>query len=487
MHLRTLIAALLLASPNIPARAGDVGWLMPPVDGVVAQRFQAPEGDWGPGHRGIDYEVPRGTAVRAAASGTVTFAGEVAGFPAVTIAHPNGLSTTYSILSGMSVTEGEAVGAGQWIGEVGEVHPGAGSGLHLGVKLEGEYVDPEDHLGPLDVGNAIHLAPLTWEPPDAAGDLFDIPPGPQSWDPECLVQTSLERASRPPNANVAVAVAGIGSHTRGGLAADMYEHGPEWLGYPGDKVYRFSYRGTHGPGLHEPYLAADTYRDLIEAAHALKELIDSVGRLHPGVGVDLIAHSQGGVVARAYLELVAEEWEVDRPRIEHLVTFATPHTGAPAAAVVPDLDEHLWGRLLVDGLGRWSDSGGPVPHPRSPAVLQLDPGSDLMQELGRTRTLFGTRILALGIPNDLIVPANRALLESATSRIVPPSGVNGHSAIVASGVARAIAYGFLRDAPETCPTSWDSAGPAIGSLVGVVERAVGRLPGLIVAPWRLGA
>ena len=44
-----------------------------------------------------------------------------------------------------------------------------------------------------------------------------------------------------------IAVAGIGSHTAGGLSADMYEHGPEWLGYPADRVYRFSYRGIDGP------------------------------------------------------------------------------------------------------------------------------------------------------------------------------------------------------------------------------------------------
>ena len=481
MRYTTAVILLFLLLPATRAGA-QTGWLIPPVDGVVADRFRPPRVDWGPGHRGVDYAVAPGTVVRAAGSGTVAFAGEVAGFPAVTIRHAGGLATTYSILSSISVHEGETVGAGQWIGEVGEAHPDTGTGLHLGVKLDGEYVDPESYLGPLDISGAIHLVPLIWEPPEATGEVFDIAPGPRSWDPPCIPVTGLERPARPPNGNVVVAVAGIGSHTKGGLAADMYEHGPEWLGYPEQKVYRFSYRGIDGPGLHEPYPATDTYEDLTEAAKALRELVDEVGRLHPGTSVDLIAHSQGGVVARAYLELVAEEWEANRPRIEHLVTFATPHGGAPAASTARDLDDTWPGRLLVDGLSRWSQQGGPLPDPRSIAVRQLEPDSELMRSLATERHLFGTRMLALAIPNDVIVPADRALLDGATSRTVPPAGVNGHSAIVSSAAARGIAYSFLRDAPETCRTGWDDVGPLVGYLAGIVERAAGKLPGLVLTP-----
>src|ERR671910_489354 len=71
--------------PPDPARP----WLVPPVDGVIGRRFQAPRTDWGPGHRGIDYLLPsaEGVSVRAAASGRVKFGGQVAGFLAVTIQH----------------------------------------------------------------------------------------------------------------------------------------------------------------------------------------------------------------------------------------------------------------------------------------------------------------------------------------------------------------------------------------------------------------
>jgi hypothetical protein len=476
---RIWIAVLIATCFSIPANASEVASLVPPVDGVVSQRFQAPQVDWGPGHRGIDFTAEAGTAVRAAGPGTVVFAGEVAGFPAVTIDHGNGLETTYSILSSISVAEGDHVEAGRWIGEVGEAHPGIGTGLHFGVKVEDEYVDPESHLAPTDVGGAIHLAPLVWEPPAAAGDLLDIVPGPESWSPGCIEVEPLERGPIPPNDNVAIAVAGIGSHTRGGVSADMYEHGPEWLGYPAAKTYRFSYRGADGAGLHEPYDSADTYVDLVTAAKRLGELVQRVAALHPGTNIDLIAHSQGGIVARSYLEFVADQ---EAPRVEHLVTFATPHGGAPGAGLVPALDERAWGRLLVDGQAHWSEKGGPIPDPRSDAVEQLAPGSELMEQLGRERTVYGTRVLALAIPNDAIVPADRAVLPTAISRTVPPTGLNGHSGIVTSTTARAIAFGFLRDAPETCRSSWDSTGPWLGRLIGAIESNLAELPGMVLTP-----
>jgi hypothetical protein len=477
MRTRAAIAVFIALLP-IEAHAVEPPWFVPPVGGVVARRFQAPEIDWGPGHRGIDYRVPAGSVVGAAGSGLVTWAGEVAGFPSVTIQHEGRLETTYSILSTISVAEGDEVVAGQWIGRVGEAHPGEGSGLHFGVKLEESYVDPEGYLGPTDVAAAIHLVPLVWEPPRGMGDVFDIEPGPQSWDPQCLPRTSISRAAEPPNGNVAIAVAGIGSHTAGGLSADMYEHGPEWLGYPETRVYRFSYRGIDGPGLHHPYTATDTYGDLVVAAKKLRSLVEHVAELHPGRRIDLIAHSQGGIVARAFLELVADGSDWSSPRVEHLVTFATPHTGADAASLVEALDRTVWGRRVVDELSRWSRSGGSLPDPRSAAVEQLAPGSDLMDRLGE-RTLFGTRVLALAIPHDVVVPANRALLDGATSRVVAPAGLNGHSAIVTSEEARGIAYGFLRDAAASCETGWDWVGPLMGGLVGGIERNLASLPGLV--------
>ncbi|MDQ3957795.1 MAG: peptidoglycan DD-metalloendopeptidase family protein, partial [Actinomycetota bacterium] len=125
-----------LVAPSRGAGAAEVSslWLAPPVDGPVVERFREPATKWGEGHRGIDYAVARGTAVRAAAAGDVAFAGQVAGILAVTIDH-GVVQTTYSSLATVDVTEGQHVGRGHWIGSAGSAHPGGSDGLHLGVKI----------------------------------------------------------------------------------------------------------------------------------------------------------------------------------------------------------------------------------------------------------------------------------------------------------------------------------------------------------------
>lgn len=473
------LAATFVLVGGAGARAGtlDVPWLVPPVDGSIERRFEEPRTRFTRGHRGIDLRVPAGTAVRAPAPGTVTFAGAVGDSVAVTILHTGGFETTYSVLSKILVTRGDRVSTGTWIGRAGSAHPGGSPGLHFGVKLEGAYVDPEAFLGPIDVARAIHLAPLTWRPPAVMGETFAAGFEVHEFASACAVSEDLPRALRPPNGNIAVAVAGIGSSTDGSGSAAMYEHGPEELGYPAERVYRFSYRGHRGPKLHEPYASADSWGDVRAAAVRLRSLMSEIARRHPGAPVDLIAHSQGGIVARTYLALVAQEWAADVPRVQHLVTFSSPHDGAPIADLVESLPARtLSGGILLRGISRWARSGGPIPDPLSAAVQQLRPGSELLGRLAGEDLVFGTRALALTIPHDVVVPANRAGLPEELTRAVAPAGLNGHAAIVSSPRARALAHAFLRDAADPCRTRWDAWAPTAGS---AVERAERKIPDLV--------
>mgnify|MGYP000933759250 CR=1 FL=1 len=57
--------------------------------------FDAPRPNWQRGHRGVDLAGSAGQTVYAAAPGTVVFAGELAGRPVVSVAHPGGLRTSY--------------------------------------------------------------------------------------------------------------------------------------------------------------------------------------------------------------------------------------------------------------------------------------------------------------------------------------------------------------------------------------------------------
>ena len=466
----SLLVVLVVVVPPLPAEASVR--LVPPVDGPVIVRFEEPEHRWAPGHRGLDYSVVPGTRVRAAAAGVVRFAGTVANSRAVTIDHGAGYTTTYSDLDTIEVRAGDELGQGAWIGTSGSAHEGGVDGIHLGVKLNGAYVDPATLLAPADVSDAIHLAPLVWQPPVAMPTEF------RSAFADAGNATQPCRAARslsgtpdvPPNDNIAVAIAGLSSSTDRGLQADMYEHGPEELGYSPERIYRFSYAGVKGPRLHRPYAATDTYDDISDAARRLRRLLVRIARRHPGADVDLIAHSMGGLVARRFLSTSAKEVAARVPRVDHFVTFSTPHQGASIAELPAKLESKtLTGRWLVDGMSSWARSGGPLPDPRSTAVSQLAPGSLLLKEMAREGVLYGTKALALAIPNDLVVTADRASWEEATARTVAPEGLHGHSSIVASDAAQGLAYDFLRDAPASCEDGWDLWGPRVGRVLGFAE------------------
>jgi triacylglycerol esterase/lipase EstA (alpha/beta hydrolase family) len=198
-----------------------------------------------------------------------------------------------------------------------------------------------------------------------------------------------------------------------------------------------------------------------------------VGTRHPDAAVDIIAHSQGGIIARTFLAST-RAWDPRIPRVEHLVTFATPHRGAPLAGAARTLRNGSIGeRVLVDSLSALSRRYMGLPGPRSTAVAQLAPGSDLLDGLEREDVAFGTRALALAIPNDLLVPADRARWEGERNRVVAPTGgPAGHSGIVRSAMARAVAHSFLRDGAPSCAGDWDAVGPSIGAAISALEASV---------------
>ena len=409
--------------------------------------------------------------VRSAASGTVVFAGRVPDGFAVTIAHTGSIETTYSGLSEATVTSGDQVIEGTWVGRAGTTH--GEPGLHFGVKVHDEYVDPAGYFADVSVGDAIRLAPLVWQPPSEMPDAFAsafVDPGTSTR--LCTEPAPLDAPPRtPPNDNIAVAIAGIGSSTADGTSADVYEHGPEELGYPHDRIEHFSYAGSRRDGAHIPYEARDTFGDIGVAARRLGTFLARLQRLHPGRDVDLVAHSMGGLVARRFLSTVARRHPARYPRVEHLITFASPHQGSSLATIGDNLEDRtITGGLLVDGVSAWSKMGGPIPDPHSVAVSQMKPGSVFLDALARQSIVQGTRALALAIPNDVVVTADRAAWEEARTRVVPPEGLSGHSAILASAAAQGLAYDFLRDAAPSCETGWDLWGPRLGKAVGFAEE-----------------
>lgn len=95
-------------------------------------------------HQGLDFRVPAGTPVAAVNDGRVLLARALF-FEGncVVIDHGQGLLTFYLHLSKFSVQEGEVVKKGQEIGLSGGTGRATGPHLHLAVRWQGVYLDPQ--------------------------------------------------------------------------------------------------------------------------------------------------------------------------------------------------------------------------------------------------------------------------------------------------------------------------------------------------------
>ncbi|MGM0603010.1 MAG: LysM peptidoglycan-binding domain-containing protein [Bacillota bacterium] len=98
-------------------------------------------------HNGLDIAVPTGTAVKAAASGTVKKSSWMTGFGrTIIIDHGNNVETLYAHNSRLLVSAGTEVKTGQKIALAGSTGLSTGSHLHFGVLLNGKPTNPADYL-----------------------------------------------------------------------------------------------------------------------------------------------------------------------------------------------------------------------------------------------------------------------------------------------------------------------------------------------------
>jgi murein DD-endopeptidase MepM/ murein hydrolase activator NlpD len=95
-------------------------------------------------HNGIDFAAPGGANILAVADGQVSFAGDMGGCGnAVEINHSGGYLSKYCHAKKVLVQKGQSVKAGTPIALVGTTGTSTGNHLHLGIKLNGKYIDPK--------------------------------------------------------------------------------------------------------------------------------------------------------------------------------------------------------------------------------------------------------------------------------------------------------------------------------------------------------
>jgi len=152
-----LLAVLLVLAPAgvVPARAAATSaasapavpwsWPVAPPHPVV-EAFTAPEHPWSPGHRGIDVGTPVGSAVTAPDDGVVHFSGVVVDRPVLSLRHADGvLSSLEPVVSELAA--GDPVVRGQVVGAAQAGHCPDVECVHLGARIDGEYVSPLLMLG----------------------------------------------------------------------------------------------------------------------------------------------------------------------------------------------------------------------------------------------------------------------------------------------------------------------------------------------------
>ena len=140
---KTVAKTKVPESPNLQTEktaAASKAKLLKPVNGKVLRGFSSKPG----GNEGIDFGAPEGTAVKAAANGTVALISKsVSDTTIILVRHPDNLYTVYSNVSGASVNKGDRVTRGQ---SIGKVAGGKEPFVHFEIRRGTEAVDPAPYL-----------------------------------------------------------------------------------------------------------------------------------------------------------------------------------------------------------------------------------------------------------------------------------------------------------------------------------------------------
>ena len=504
--MRRLLGVALVASAlavSVPRAAAAASTYAPPVDGPIVDHFRPPPTPYGPGNRGVDFATEPGEPVAAAADGQVVFAGAVGGSLHVVVLHADGLRTSYSFLASVAVHRGDHVAQGDVVGHAGgPLHFGVRAGdVYLDPEplLDGRA--PDVHLVPIEdrapgsvasevrgllggigrrvlhagatgagwVGDgAAMVATGAWEVvatsaeqvaalAEATQYYLGLPA--REWAKRAragLFEASQRRCTParvpPPTADrsgrIAVLVGGLGSTSDHASIREVDTHA---LGYADDHVAVFSYAGGQTPGdRHVAGVEVNRYTaevadgDLRDAARRFRALLVDIRLAHPGMAVDVVAHSQGGVVVRAALGGPGDATDPRLPPVEHLITLGSPHHGADLATANQAIGLSPAGngaQVVLDQLGVDATSD---------AVAQLSERSGFVADLQDRPLPPGARVTSIAAAGDVVVPALQSALAGATNVVVPLRGLGAHADLPGSpAAARELALA-LGDQGPTC-------------------------------------
>jgi hypothetical protein len=498
----------------------------PPIAGPVLRGFAPPARAFGPEHLGVDYRAAPGAAVHAAGPGVVAFAGVVAGAVHVVIAHGGNLRTSYSFLASASLHRGQRVDLGTVLGQAGgsgENHSGV---VHFGLRVGDTYVDPLILFRPPDLAKVVHLAPhrdpvldsvanerrgllagftsglravagvvasvgarlarLTQHEAQLAtqlaahgaveelGNFLDhlsvLPTGEDALRvAQQLVEWTRSRRDCDPHSppadgtggsgNRVLAVAGINSSMH--LGARSLDVRFDRLGYAPANTAYFSYSDTGGD-----YDAADTDEPIEDAARQLADQLRMMQRAEPGKPVDLIAHSQGGIVVLAFLLLDYRPDDPTLPPLGNVVTLSSPIHGAPGASILSLVAQTATGRDLLARLGA----------PKGASVHQLEEDSSFLRKLDSVRLPDHINLTTIGNSNDYVVPGSNAHRAGSSEFDIDTPALEPHQEMLNDDRTLRAVRAALEHRALPCQTFTEAFDAA------TVPTAIARVERLVPAP-----
>lgn len=108
----------------------------------VSTPYRAPPTPYAAGHRGIDFPAAAGDGVLAPVSGTVSFVGVVVDRPVLSIRVDLRTVVSLEPVEAPGLVEGDAVVRGRPLGAVASGGHCDAVCVHLGVRIDGAYVNP---------------------------------------------------------------------------------------------------------------------------------------------------------------------------------------------------------------------------------------------------------------------------------------------------------------------------------------------------------
>ena len=241
------------------------------------------------------------------------------------------------------------------------------------------------------------------------------------------------------------------------------------LGYDPGEVHYFSYAG--GGAAYHPHA---TWGDLLRQAISLRAQLRGMQAAAPGREVDLVGHSQGGVVVDAFLQLVYDPADPTLPPLGTVVTLASPHQGSPVASLAGALGSSVAGREALAALR--SASGDRIPPGSSRALRQLTEDSPFLRRLWRRRLPDHVEFTSISGADDVTVPANHTEVAGGSAVTVNPDGVSDHTAILRDPAAMAAVRLALEGRAPPCVAFIDGLRGAVEPVViSRVEHSLGAL------------